>query len=160
LGYLSNLDIMVNYNSKLYIDLEKKIFCDKPIADDNRVFVEIVYEKLPEIAIDFENNILRIDVAIYIPSKDIVLFIRRGSSVEILEAQGKIIIPLVDSGESVESNTKVFYRITKKYETRTYRAETVGLVVYVGEMFIGDSEKMIAVTVGEKDVIRLTRCYY
>jgi len=160
LGYLDNLDVIVNYNSKLYIDLEKKIFCDKPLTEGSRVFVEIVYEMLPEIAIDFENNIFRTDVAIYIPSKDTVLFIKKGSSVEILEAQGKIVIPLIDSGETVSSSTKVFYKITRKYEIRTSKAETTGVVVYVGEMFTGEVDRMIAVIVGEKDVIKLSRCNY
>ncbi len=158
--YLNNLDIIVNYNSKLYVDLEKKIFCDKPIVEGNKVFIEIVYEKLPEVAIDFENSVFRTDVAVYIPSKDMVLFIKKGSSINILEAQGKIIIPLVSSGESVENNTKIFYKITKKNEIRTSKAKTVGIVVYIGEIFIGESEKMIAVMVGENDVIKLSRCHY
>ncbi len=158
--HLSNLNIIVNYNSKIYIDLEKKIFCNKPISDNSRIFIEIVYEKLPEIALDFENNVFRMDVAVYVPSKDMVLIVKKGSKISILEAQGKMIIPLINSGESVENDAKIFYKITKKNETRTSRAETTGLVVYIGEVFMNELERMLAVIVGEKDVIKLSRCYY
>ncbi len=151
----------INTASKIYVDTEKNCFSVESFKEKGKLFaefVEIVYEYLPKLAIDSEKGVTITKFAIYLPKSRQLLYVNAGTRVFIVEAFGRSVYPLVLEGEKVSEHDKIFYIVTNKFEIRAVRAEAKGIVVYVGDVLDQSENKMMAVIVGEENVIRFSRC--
>uniref|UniRef100_A0A7C4BAV7 DUF2118 domain-containing protein n=1 Tax=Ignisphaera aggregans TaxID=334771 RepID=A0A7C4BAV7_9CREN len=150
----------VNFNSRLCVDLNRLCFSQTDTCENGRIFVEVIYERMPEMVIDVEEGVLKSDIVIHNPATDQVLYVAKNSRVFLVEASGKGIYPLVTEGESVSSNKKIFYVVTNKFEVRAISAGVSGVVIYVGDVVGGYelANKMLCVIVREENVLKLHRC--
>jgi len=156
----SSFKELVNFNSRLCIDLNRMCFIESSTCKNGKTFVEVVYERIPELAIDIEEGVFKIDVAVHNPITNQALYVPMKTKAFLVEASGRSIYSLVNEGENVSSDKKLFYVVTNKSEVRVIRAEISGVVVYVGDV-IGKYEsvnKMLCIIVREEDVYRLHRC--
>jgi hypothetical protein len=151
---------LVNFKSKLCIDRDHMCFSEMNLCRSGKSFVEVVYERIPELILDAERGTLKSDIAIYSPVVDQVLYVPSNTRVFLVEASGRSIYPLVSEGENVSNDRKLFYVVTNKFEVRVVRAGVSGVVIYVGDVVGGFviANKMLCIIVSEKDVCRLRRC--
>ncbi|MEL9939791.1 MAG: DUF2118 domain-containing protein [Ignisphaera sp.] len=154
-----NLLRYVNPTSRIYINSKRRCFDDKPLQGGDKQLVEIVYEALPELAIDVEKGIVKTSFAIYLPENDQLLYVDTATKAFIIEASGKNVYPLVSEGKVVSEHEKIFYVVTNKFEVRVIRAEVRGIVVYIGDALDSETSKMILIIVGEDNVITVSRCH-
>ncbi|MEM4695447.1 MAG: DUF2118 domain-containing protein, partial [Ignisphaera sp.] len=99
------------------------------------------------------------DIAILIPKQNRVLHISKNTHIEIIEISGKHVYPLVDVGSNISRNSKLCYIVTKKYEVRSIKSDVDGIVIYVGEAFLGKEQTIYIIIVNEDKIHELTRCY-
>ncbi|MCS7110899.1 MAG: DUF2118 domain-containing protein [Ignisphaera sp.] len=151
------LNVLINTNSKIYVDVASRTFCHYSTGGDEE-FIEMVYEKVLDCVIDLDLNRVVLDLAIYSPARDSILYSREGSKVEIVEASGRKVHPLVFEGNRVEFGDKLFYVVTNKNEVRTIKSRIKGIVIFVGEIFSDSIRREVMAIIDEGDVYEFVRC--
>lgn len=152
------LHVVVNTDSKIYIDRASQTFCHHDESGEE--YVEIVYEMVLDYVIDVDLGRVILDLAIYSPTRDSLLYIKEGSIVEIVEVSGKKIYPLISEGSRVEFGDKLFYVLTNKNEVRVARSSVRGIVVFIGETFSEGTHREVAAIASAGDVREFSRCSY
>ncbi|MEM0371237.1 MAG: DUF2118 domain-containing protein [Ignisphaera sp.] len=153
-----NLDTYINEDRYIYVSEDSASFCNNQY-DGYEKYVEIVYEKVMGSVIDFYDKRIVCDIAILIPKQNRVLHISKNTHIEIIEISGKHVYPLVDVGSNISRNSKLCYIVTKKYEVRSIKSDVDGIVIYVGEAFLGKEQTIYIIIVNEDKIHELTRCY-
>ncbi len=126
--------------------------------NNSEEFIEIVYERVLDYIIDIGMNKVVLDLAIYSPNRNILLYIKAGSKVEIIEVMGKKVYPLVSEGDSISFGDKLFYIVTNKNEVRVIKSYVKGIVVFLGEVFSNGIQREVMAVIKEGEVHELTRC--
>jgi len=154
------LNILLNEKSKIYIDLTLGIFCCNPMKSNDEEFIEVLYEKVIDYVIDIESRKIFIDLAVYCPNKDLLLYIKSGNTIEIIEVQGKKIHSLVFEGDKVNFGDKLFYVVTNKNEVHVVKSHVKGIVLFIGEVFSNGIQNEVMVVAEEEKIYELSRCKY
>lgn len=144
-----------NEKQSIYVDKENKYFCDT-IRNGYMRYIEIMCEGILGLAIDLDRKTL-CDLVVLKPKQNEALLINKGTNIEIIEIHKKHVFPLIDIGDKVFEHTKLCYIITKKYEVRSLRSLSKGIVFYIGEVVLGDTPSIIIMIAGEDNIIRITR---
>lgn len=146
----------VNPKNAISLDPERGCLLDGKVG--KHVFIELIYERVPEVALDLaEAKVVR-DLVIYLPHKNFAVLVKGGTPVKVYRASGKRVYPHVSEGEVVDVGSRLFSVLTEKLEVRTLRSEGSGTVVYVGDVLRELPQTMIAVVVDSKNVEQLIRC--
>jgi hypothetical protein len=154
------LNILLNEKTKIYIDLKLGIFCRSPMKSYDEEFIELLYEGVIDYVIDIESRKILIDLAIYCPNKDLLLYIKSGNAIEIIEAQGKKVHSLVFEGDKIDFGDKLFYVVTNKNEVHVVKSHVKGTVLFIGEVFSNGIQNEVMVIVEEEKIYELSRCKY
>lgn len=140
----------------MYVDVKRRLFSSTP-HDNFKRFVELVYERAPDLVFDLEKKTLLCNCITLKHGHDEALFIGRGSPIEIIEIKGSKTFPLVDVGSYVHRKDKICYVVTRKQEVRVIKSPVDGIVFYIGEVFSEIGQALYIIIVGEDNVIKLTR---
>ncbi len=122
-----------NPSSAIYVDTNRLLYSRRPF-EGARKFVEILYNLVPDTAVDLVEGKMVTDLVIVNPRKNIAMLIARGTNVYLFDAEGKRVYPLVDEGSTVRKGDRLFYVVTGKCEVRVVRSSVDGVVVYVGDI--------------------------
>jgi len=147
---------VVNGNKRLYIDILKGEFCEHDLEGFDE-FIELMYNYVIGLIIDHVNGEVLFDFVIENPRKNVTVFIPCGAKVLVIEARGKAVHSLVEEGDEVNEQTKVFYIITRKYEVRVVRTPVRGVVVHIGEIVQSVPQTLIMVIADASSVRWLRR---
>jgi hypothetical protein len=156
------LNLIVNFASQICIDTKRLCFytIKNELSNCEKRFVEIVYERLPEVAVDLIEGVLKSDIAVFSPALNQVLYVPAKTKVFLIEGKGVNVYPLISEGDKVSEDTKIFYVVTNKLEVRTVRAEVSGIAIYIGDVVESEEapQKMLCIVVSEANVRRLPQC--
>ena len=147
---------IVNEDKRLYIDALRGEFCEHDIEGFDE-FVELMYNYVLGIVVNHINGEVLFDFVIENPRKNFTVFIPRGVKVVVIEARGKAVHSLVEEGDEVDEQTKVFYITTRKYEVRVVRTPVRGVVVHIGEVVQSIPQTLVMVIADVSSVRWLRR---
>lgn len=139
-----------------YIVLENDTACITRSIDNakGRIFTKIMYDKALDEVLDRYAPVIR-KAFIVITSSGQSLLVEKGIKPVIIEARGSRVHVAVREGDEVDERTRVAYILTRKYETRTIKAGTEGIVVLVGYIFGEPVDNYVIVIVGREHVKKL-----
>ncbi len=149
---LSDLNNFVNEKKRLCLDLERGEAYEDDCEDP---FVEIMYNVVPGLVVDLVEKRTATDLAIELGNE--VLYLERGTELEIVEASGKRVCPLIKEGDGVEEGQRIFYIVTGKLEVRVVRSKTRGVAIYVGEVVPSELQRYVAVIVDGSRIRKLVK---
>ncbi|HID80217.1 MAG TPA: DUF2118 domain-containing protein [Ignisphaera sp.] len=147
---------VINENKRLYIDTSRGEFCEHGLEGFEE-FIEIMYNYVLGLIIDPVNGEVLFDFVIENPRKKVTVFVPRGVKVVVIEARGKAVHSLVEEGDEVVEQTKVFYITTRKYEVRVVRTPVRGVVVHIGEIVQSIPQTLVMVIADANSVRWLRR---
>jgi len=147
---------IVNESKRLYIDTLKGEFCEHYLEGFEE-FIELMYNYVLGLVIDHVNGEVLFDFVIENPRKSVTVLIPRGVKVVVIEARGKAVHSLVEEGDEVSEQAKVFYIITRKYEVRVVRTPVRGVVVHIGEIVQSIPQTLVMVIADASSIRWLRR---
>jgi len=150
---VENANEVADPRNVVWVDSEKEVVYPHDCGG-LRKFVEILYNRLVDIALDLVKGITTMGILIYAPTSREYLFVSKNANVKLIEAAGASVIPLVREGDKVSERDRVFYILTRKREVRSIRAGTRGIVVYVSDIVPSVPMKYVMMIVGEENVRR------
>jgi len=99
------------------------------------IYVQRIYDDAYKWLVDFETGIIIKSAVVLPPSGDLIV-LHKGDRVYLIEALGRIVVPLVSVGEDVSPGRRLAAIFTGKRELRYLRSDVSGKVAYVSQ--IGD----------------------
>jgi len=154
-GVIPNIVESINENKRLWLLEPKSCFIERR-ADYGVEFVELLYDKVPGVAVDLTSGLVLFDLIIRIGSKGFLM--KAGSRVNVVEVSGYRVFVIVREGDAVAQNDRIAYVLTGKGNVRIIRSPYNGVVVYVGEIIPSTVQRYIILIAGEGDAINVDRC--
>jgi len=154
-GVIPNIVESINENKKLWLLEPKNCFVERK-TDEGVEFVELLYDKVPGVAVDLTSGLVLFDLMIIVGPKGFLM--KAGSRVNIVEVSGYRVFAAVREGDTVAQNDRIAYVLTGKGNVRTIRSPYNGVVVYVGEIIPSTVQRYIILIAGEGGAINVDKC--
>ncbi|MCS7386441.1 MAG: hypothetical protein DRJ18_00565 [Candidatus Methanomethylicota archaeon] len=97
------------------------------------VYIQRVYDDAYRWLVDFEAGVV-LKSAVVLPLSGPPIFLHEGERVYLIEALGRIVVPLVRVGEVVSPGRRLAAIFTGKRELRYLRSDVSGRIAYVGQI--------------------------
>lgn len=155
-GLTPDVQRYVNDKNAIYVDINNRVFYTYPVKGLKK-FVEIVYESAMAMIFDLENKKTICKTVVVEPNTKEALMTEENIDIEIIEAKGRQLFPLVRVGQRVDKYSRLCYIVTRKYEVRVLKSFNRGIVFYIGEVFPRERKALYIIIIGEENVIKLAR---
>ena len=136
-----------------YLKLEsgKAVITREPSSPKlGKVPLEIDLEEL----VDLVNKETRRSFAVYVPKKNIVIYVQKGTPVKVLRVAHKRVVIGLSEGDEISLNETYAHGITSKGEYRRFRSKVNGIVVLVHWKPIG-GEDVYHVIVADRNAVKV-----
>jgi len=117
-----------------------------------------IYESVFKKVIDSVKGIVARSYCIEVPWRREALMVKQGTHVVLIEVTASQVVLTVREGDTVEKGMIIAHTVTGKGESRSLRAPSPGILVYVGVTSFSNPESYVLVLAGEEDVVTLRRC--
>mgnify|MGYP000368428008 CR=1 FL=1 len=127
----------------------------KPInVIQGRIFSKIIYEQALSKVVDVYSSTIKSSFIIQTPDNKLLL-VERNTKANLIDVKGWKIALQVKEGDVVRPRQRVALVLTKKYEVRSIRSSSKGVVVYIGWVYEERPERYIIVVVNSDDIREL-----
>ena len=122
-----------------------------------RPFKQTLYEEALTEVINLQEGRILKTFCVLLPDREKALYLKKGTRVSLIDVKGKKAVISVREGEPVNPKTIIAHTITTSGSSRTIRAGTHGIVVFIGVVSHKNPENYLVAIAGEEDVKILER---